>query len=161
MKFRDLKKQLSKNKTIQVDNINTSIVYASFTDRIKALIIDLFMIYIPILYIITYIFMDGKDDFQASQLAPLVGVIIYGLIYSVLVSKFGQTPGKKAYSITIVDSKTHKKIVIFRALWRFFAFLFSATTVFGLFYPLFRDDKKALHDILSGTVVTAFHVEES
>jgi uncharacterized RDD family membrane protein YckC len=153
MKFRDLKKQLSKNKTIQVDKINTSIVYASFTDRIKALITDLFMIYIPILYIITYVFMDGKDDFQASQTAPLIGVILYGLIYSVLLSIFGQTPGKKAYNIQVVDSKTYQRIVIFRAVWRFFAFLFTATTLLGLFLPLFRDDKKALHDILSGTIV--------
>jgi uncharacterized RDD family membrane protein YckC len=160
MKFRDLKKQLSKNKTIQVDKINTSIVYASFTDRIKALITDLFMIYIPILYIITYVFMDGKDDFQSSELAPLLGVTLYGLIYSVLVSKFGQTPGKKAYNIQVVDSKTHQKIVIFRAIWRFFAFLFTATTLLGLFLPLFRDDKKALHDILSGTVVREFDTKE-
>jgi len=34
----------------------------------------MFMIYAPILYIITYLVLDGKEDFQASQLAPLVGV---------------------------------------------------------------------------------------
>ncbi|MDQ7066529.1 MAG: RDD family protein [Sulfurimonas sp.] len=119
-------------------------------DRIKALITDLFMIYMPILYIITYIFMDGADDFKSSQLAPFIGVLIYGLIYSVLLAKFGQTPGKKAYDIQVVDSKSHQKIVIFRAFWRFLCFIFSATTLLGLLLPLFRKDKKSLHDILSG-----------
>lgn len=158
MRFRDLKKQSTKNN--QSKKIDTDIVYASFTDRIKALITDLFMIYIPILYVITYIFMDGKDDFQASQIAPLIGVVLYGLIYSVLLSLFGQTPGKKAYNIQVVDSKTYQRIVIFRSIWRFFAFLFTATTLLGLFLPLFRDDKKALHDILSGTVVREFDIKK-
>ena len=135
------------------------IIYASYPDRIKALITDLFMIYIPILYIITYIFMDGKDDFQSSTLAPLIGVVLYGLIYAVLVSKFGQTPGKKAYNIEIVDSKCHQKITIYRAIWRFFTFILSATTLVGLLLPLIRKDKKSLHDILSGTVVRA--IEEN
>ncbi|MDQ7060310.1 MAG: RDD family protein [Sulfurimonas sp.] len=153
MRFRNLKKQ-SKNKP-ETKTVET-IIYATYPNRIKALITDLFMIYMPILYIITYVFMDGADDFKSSQLAPFVGVLTYALIYSVLLAKFGQTPGKKAYDIQVVDSKSHQKIVIFRAFWRFICFIFSATTFFGLLLPLFRKDKKSLHDILSGTIVRAF-----
>lgn len=151
MRFRDLKKQ--SNVNTKVNKVDANIKYASFTARIKALITDLFMIYIPILYIITYVFMDGKDDFQSSELAPFIGVLIYGLIYSVLLSKFGQTPGKKAYDIEVLDAKTYQRISIFRAIWRFITFLFSATTLLGLLLPLYTKDKKALHDILSGTIV--------
>ncbi len=150
MRFRDLKKQSTKNNHIKENK--PSVEYARFTDRIKALITDLFMIYAPILYIITYVFLDGKDDFQASQLAPFIGVSIYGLIYAVLISKFGQTPGKKAYTIKVVDIKTYENIGFFRSLFRFIAFLFTATTLLGLFLPFYRKDNRALHDLLANTI---------
>jgi len=153
MRFRDLKKQSTKSN--QIKENKSSVNYARYTDRIKALITDLFMIYAPILYIITYVFLDGKEDFQASQLAPLIGVSIYGLIYAMLVAKFGQTPGKKAYLIKIVDTKTYENINFFRSLIRFIAFLFTATTVLGLFLPFYRKDNKALHDLISNTTVIA------
>ncbi len=153
MRFREIKKQSQKNKKIK--NTQPNIAYARYTDRIKAFITDMFMIYAPILYIITYVFLDGKEDFQASQMAPLIGVSIYGLIYAMLVAKFGQTPGKKAYTIKIVDYKTHKNIGFFRAIIRFIAFLFTATTLLGLFLPFYRKDNRALHDLLCNTVVEA------
>ncbi len=151
MRFRDLKKQAHKNN--QIKRKDSTVTYASYIDRVKAFITDMFMIYGPILYVMAYVVMDGKDDFQSSQLAPLVGVTLYGLIYAILLSKFGQTPGKKAYTIKVVDFKTHKNISFFRALFRFVAFLFSATIFFGLLVPLFRKDKRALHDLLISTAV--------
>lgn len=150
MRFRNLKKQIN---TSEPTKVGERVIFARFTDRIKALIIDLFMIYIPTLYIITYIVMDGKESFQSSELAPFIGVLIYGIIYAVLLAIYGQTPGKKAYNIQVVDSKKHENIMLFRGIWRFFTFLFTATTLLGLFLPLIRKDKKALHDILSGTIV--------
>jgi uncharacterized RDD family membrane protein YckC len=152
MRFRDLKKQKNfEDKKVKKEQ--NKIHYARYTDRIKAFITDMFMIYAPILYIITYVFLDGKNEFQSSQLAPLIGVTLYGIIYAVLVSKLAQTPGKKAYTIKIVDDKTHKNISFLRALWRFISFLFSATTFIGLLFPFYRKDKKSLHDIMSSTVV--------
>jgi uncharacterized RDD family membrane protein YckC len=147
MRFRKLKKQTKQKKEPKV-----KIVYASYPDKIKALITDMFMIYAPILYLIAYVVMDGKDAFQSSQIAPLAGVTLYGLIYAVLISKFGQTPGKKAYNLKVVDDKTYENISFFRALFRFVAFLFSATILLGLLTPFYRKDKKALHDILCNTV---------
>jgi len=151
MRFRDLKKQsIQQNKT---DKNKPKVTYARFVDRIKALITDLFMIYAPILYIITYVFLNGKEDFQSSQIAPLIGVSIYGLIYAMLISKFGQTPGKKAYLIKVVDSTSGEHINFFRAIIRFIAFLFTATTILGLFLPFYRKDNKALHDLICNTLV--------
>ena len=149
MRFRDLKKQ---KKHTQTQHKQKTLYYASYPDRIKAFITDMFMIYAPILYFLTYVVMGGKDDFQSSQLAPLVGVTMYGIIYAVLIAKFGQTPGKKAYDIMVVDDTTHEKIGIFRAFIRFVAFLFSATILLGLLTPFYRKDKKALHDIIASTV---------
>ena len=151
MRFRKLKKQKTKSqiKKEQKDGV----VYARYADRVKALITDMFMIYTPILYVITYVFMGGKDAFLDSQLAPLIGMLIYGLIYSVLLTKLAQTPGKKAYTMKVVDYRTHKNISFFRALLRYFAFLFSATILFGALTPFYRKDNRALHDLIAKTVV--------
>ncbi len=148
-KLKQMKKQIKQHKS----ELQSEVTYARYTDRIKAFITDMFMIYAPILYIITYVFLGGKEDFQASQLAPLVGVSIYGFIYAILLTKLAQTPGKKAYIIKVVDVKTHKNISFFQALWRFIAFLITATTLLGLFLPFYRKDKRALHDLMAGTVV--------
>ena len=150
MRFRNLKKQ-SRQQNDKKEKLPTP-PYARTVDKIKAFITDMFMIYAPILYIIAYVVMGGKDEFQSSQLAPLIGVTLYGLIYAVLISKFGQTPGKKAYTIKVVDDTTHENISFFRALFRFLAFLFSATILLGLFTGFYRKDKKSLHDIICNTI---------
>ena len=152
MRFRDLKKHQNKIKHQQE---SVKYTYAKYIDRVKALITDMFMIYAPILYLITYVIMNGKDEFQSSQLAPLMAITLYGLVYAVLVSKFGQTPGKKAYNIKVVDEKTGENISFVRAFCRFVAFLFSATVLLGLLVPFYRKDKKALHDIICKTLVVA------
>jgi len=149
MRFRDLKKQQKRQQSNAKEQQFRTV---SYPDKIKALITDMFMIYAPILYIITYGVMGGKDAFQASQLAPLLGVTFYGIVYAILIAKFGQTPGKKAYTMKVVDAKTLKPIGFFRAFCRFIAFLFSATILFGVLLPLFRKDKKALHDIMCSTI---------
>jgi uncharacterized RDD family membrane protein YckC len=151
MRFRNIKKSIKHTET----KTRPRYIYATYPQRVKAFITDLFMIYAPILYIIAYVVMSGKDDFQSSQAAPLMGVTLYGVIYAVLIGKFGQTPGKKAYEIKVVDDKSGEHIGFFRALWRFFLFLFTATTMLGLFLPLYRRDKKALHDLICGTFVVA------
>ncbi|PLY16668.1 MAG: RDD family protein [Sulfurimonas sp.] len=151
MRFRELKKNKKPTQLKEPQKFT----YAPYSYRVKAFITDMFMIYAPILYIITYIFMDGKDDFQSSQLAPLIGVTLYGVIYAFLLSRFGQTPGKKAYDIKVLNSTNGENITFIKALFRFVAFLFTATTVLGLFLPFYRKDKKALHDLICGTVVVA------
>lgn len=147
MRFRKLKQQ-TKQKKEPKKNIH----YASYPDRIKALITDIFMIYAPILYLIAYVILGSKEAFQSSQAAQFSGVFLYGLIYALLLWKFGQTPGKKAYDIKVVDDRTLKSISFVRAFARFVAFLFSATIVVGLLTPFYRKDKKALHDILCHTI---------
>ncbi|MDD5157543.1 RDD family protein [Sulfurimonas sp.] len=149
MKFRELKK---KSKT-KKETVLPKYIYAPYSFRVKSFIVDLFMIYAPILYTITYVIMNGKDDFQSSQLAPLAGVTTYAFVYALLLSRFGQTPGKKAYDMKVVDDKSGKNISFARALFRFVAFLFTATTLLGLIVPFYRKDKKALHDLVCRTIV--------
>jgi len=148
MRFRKLKKQSKQTKNPDIKTVP----YARISDKIKAFITDMFMIYIPILYIITYLIMGGKDEFQASNIAPFLGVSMYGLIYSLFLMKSGQTPGKKAYTIKVVDNKTFENLSFLRAFFRFFVFLISATILIGLVVPFFRKDRKFIHDLVCNTV---------
>jgi len=152
MRFRNLKKQSKQLDKIKQD-LKQKYRYARFVDRVKALITDMFMIYAPILYAITYVVLNGKDDFQSSQIAQLSGVLLYGVIYAILLSRSGQTPGKKAYEIKVVDAKTGKNLSFFRAFVRFVAFLLSATILLGLFVQFFRKDNRTLHDLIAGSIV--------
>jgi uncharacterized RDD family membrane protein YckC len=154
MRFRKLKKRLNANKE-KVRDSRDMVAYAAIVDRIKAFVTDMFMIYVPILYLLAYVIMDGKEDFQSSLWAPLAGVLAYGLIYSFFLYKFGQTPGKKAYEIKVVDAKTRKNVTFAQAMLRFASFLFSATILLGLIVPFYRKDKRSLHDLIANTVVLA------
>ena len=87
--------------------------------------------------------MGSKEAFLESDLAPFLAVSIYGVIYSVLISKFGQTPGKKAYELKVVDAKSEKNLSFIRAFYRFIMLL----------VVLYRKDKKSLHDLVCGTMV--------
>ena len=152
MNFKKLKKQI-KSQDTNTKKIKHKYIYARYSDRIKAFITDMFMIYMPIMYFITYIVLNGKEDFQGSEVGPFIAVSIYALIYATLLTKFGQTPGKKAYDLKVVDDKTGEYIGFFKSLFRYFMFLLTATTLIGAILPFYRKDKKALHDLICGTLV--------
>ena len=158
MRFRNIKNNNNKKKH---NKQNKKAKIAKNLDRIKAFITDMFMIYIPILYIITYIFMDGKDDFLSSDIAPLLAVSVYGFIYSLLISKFGQTPGKKAYDIKVVDIRSGENLTFIKSLYRFILFLISAVSLIGLMLPLYRKDNRTLHDLICGSVVIVYRTNEN
>lgn len=66
----------------------------------------------------------------------------------------GATPGKKFLHIKIVDAKTFQNIDNKQAITRSFGYI-ASTLIFliGFFMVAFREDKRALHDLLAGTVV--------
>jgi uncharacterized RDD family membrane protein YckC len=121
--------------------------------RFKAFITDMFMLMMPIMYITTYMVLDGKEAFQASEVARWSGALIFGLIVIAFWLKAGQTPGMRSQSIKVVRFTNEEKITFIQALIRYLLFLFSAVTVLLLFVPLFRKDRMMFHDILSGTKI--------
>ena len=147
-RFRELKKGSNNSKQTQ----NSSVVYARYTDRIKAFITDLFMIYTPLLYAITYVVLGSKESFQNSFWGPFSAVLLYGIIYALFIAKTGQTPGKKAYKIKVVDADTHEEISFVRALARFVAFLFGVTILIGVLFPFYNKKRQALHDMIANTI---------
>jgi uncharacterized RDD family membrane protein YckC len=154
-RWRDVKKgKITPKPQKKGKELNSEIFScASPLRRIKAFITDMFMIMMPIMYITTYIIMNGKDDFQASNIAHWITTAIYGaIIISFWVFK-GQTPGFKAYDIILVDDKTKQKLGWLKATLRYIAFLISAVSIVGVLLPFFRKDKKTFQDLLMQTSV--------
>ena len=122
--------------------------YATFWERGKAQVIDTFMIYLPLLYFLTYVVIGSAQGFRDSNWGPFVAVLIYGLIVALLMALKGQ----KAYDLW-VRRENNQPITFLFALLRFFLFLISGVTIIGILMPLWRKDKSTLHDLLLKTRV--------
>ena len=160
-RWRDAKKGNIKSTTKKVEEIVdipkglcTTPLY-----RIKAFITDMFMIMMPIMYLTTYVIMDGADSFKNSDMAHWISMIIYGLVTVIFWVKKGQTPGFKAYDLKLIDDNTGKTLGYGLSVARYMMFILSAVSIVGALLPFFRKDKKTLQDILMQTSVV--RVEES
>lgn len=151
-RWRDVKQGNLKEDEVSSTEEN-SLPSAPIGHRIKAFIVDMFMIMMPIMYVTTYLILDGKDDFQGSDEARWITAFVFGLIIVLFWIIKGQTPGYKAYSIKLLDNETKRTISLPKAILRYFIFLMSATTILPAFIPFFRKDKKTIQDILTKTTV--------
>ena len=120
--------------------------------RFKAFVIDLFMIYTPILYIVTYFILGSKEALWANQGAVLSCWALYGGIDSLLCSTLSQTPGMRAQELVLVG-KEGQKVGFFRCFIRFFSWLVSLGLVFGFVFPFFRKDRLSFQDWLCQTKI--------
>ena len=127
----------------------TRLFCAYLPNRIKAFLVDMFLIMMPIMYFTTYVIMEGKDDFQGSETARWVTSLLFGAVVVFFWQKNGQTPGSKAYDLKVVDGKTREILSLKQALVRYVLFIVSAVSIVGLLVPFFRKDRKTLHDLLS------------
>ncbi len=162
-RWRDTKKsnteKQNKTKNIDKDSKNKEtvakayIISASPLFRIKAFITDMFMIMMPIMYITTYLIIDGAESFKGSENARWITMIVYGLITVIFWVRKGQTPGFKAYDLRLIDDNTKRPISFGLAVARYMLFIISAITIVGALLPFFRKDKKTLQDILMQTSV--------
>ncbi|CAD7288009.1 RDD family protein [Campylobacter suis] len=126
-------------------------IIAPITSRIKAFVIDMFIIMMPILYIATYVVLDGKDEFLHSQLTIGVCQALFGVICALFFTLKAQTPGYKAQQIYLINLKTGRKISLIHAIFRYICFVLAGFSVVGLLICFFRKDRLNLHDILTST----------
>ena len=117
--------------------------------RVKASIIDLFIIGMPILYATAYLLLDGKEAFLQNQLAIFGANSLISFIMCLFFSIKAQTPGYKAQEIYLINLQTGKKISLFHAILRQICFVFAGFSVIGLCLCFFRKDKLNLHDIIT------------
>lgn len=137
--------------TKPVQNGKQKFVKASVFARLKAFLLDIFLLAIPPLYILTYLVLDGKEDFQKSQIVIAVFWLLYGVVTSLFFAFKAQTPGYKAQNLYAVqtDGKT-------ASFWRYllrYALFVLLFTFGGSLLAFFRKDRRNAHDILSKTVV--------
>ncbi|NOR55744.1 MAG: RDD family protein [Sulfurovum sp.] len=159
-RFRDLKQgkintetEVSSKKSPKKQD-ETQSHYASSRDKIKAFLTDAFMIVMPILYVVIYFVMDGREDFAQHRvfgwlafLGPLV------LVQTAFMYFTGQTPGYRAYNITLIDERTQSKPSLFVIVFRNLSAVLSLFTLLGWALMFFRKDSKTLHDLLSATAL--------
>jgi uncharacterized RDD family membrane protein YckC len=151
MRWRDIKQNKIPEKK-ELKKSKNSIPYARIPDKIKAFITDTFLLAMPIFYIVIYLVMGDREGF-AEHISEgwlyILGPL--GVILTLFYVISGQTPGMKAYNIKVIDNKTGEKPSGISAILRFFFFNIVLFSFFALFVSFFREDRRGLHDLFSGT----------
>ncbi len=153
-RFRDIKQGKVQEETSKVKSISKNDDYASVGLKIKAFLTDAFMLLMPIMYVVFYLVMDGREDFAEHKLLGWLYILLPLIVVQTLFMHLtGQTPGYRAYNITLIDENTKKKPSLFVIIFRNLAAVLSFFTLLGWALMFFRKDKKTLHDLLSATAV--------
>ena len=129
---------------------SSSYVLASLSKRLKAFVIDSFMLLMPILYIVFYLVFGSREGFaQQMFMGWLLVLIPFGIATSLFLALKGQTPGYKAYDITLAHLKTLQRPSLKVILFRYMLFIVTCASVVGLLLPFLRKDRLGIYDILS------------
>ena len=158
-RFRDVKQgnvkteSSTKTKKQKVKNNNTE-HYASAGLKIKAFLTDSFMLVMPIMYVVFYLIMGGREGFAAHKALGWLYILIpLVIVQTIFMFKTGQTPGYRAYNLSIIDEHTKERPSLFMLLFRNLSALLSLSTFIGWIMMFFRKDSKTLHDLLTATAV--------
>ncbi len=128
--------------------------YASVGLKIKAFLTDAFMLLMPIMYVVFYLVMDGREGFAENKMLGWFYILLPLVIVQTIFMYFtGQTPGYRAYNITLIDENSKEKPSLFIIIFRNLAAILSFFTLLGWALMFFRKDNKTLHDLLSATAV--------
>jgi uncharacterized RDD family membrane protein YckC len=153
-RFRAVKQGKVQKESPKIKPESTNENYASVGEKIKAFLTDAFMLLMPIMYVVFYLIMDGREGFAEHKLLGWFYILIpLVIVQTIFMVKTGQTPGYRAYNITLIDEHTKEKPSLFIILFRNLAALLSFFTIFGWLLMFFRKDNKTLHDLLSATAV--------
>lgn len=153
-RFRDVKQGKAKESSSNIKFNKPTIHYASSGLKIKAFLTDAFMLVMPIMYIVFYLVMDGREGFAAHKLLGWIAILIPLVIVQTLFMYYSaQTPGYRAYNLKVIDITTQQKPSLFAILFRNLCAILSLFTIVGWIMMFFRKDSKTLHDLLSATAV--------
>ena len=153
-RFRDIKQ--GKSTVVQEEEKDTfeENNYAPVSIKIKAFLTDAFMLVMPIMYVVFYLIMDGREGFAEDKFLGWVYILLpLIVVQTIFMSVSGQTPGYRAYNITLIDEKTKKKPTPFVIAFRNLSAILSLFTLIGWALMFFRKDNKTLHDLLSATAI--------
>jgi uncharacterized RDD family membrane protein YckC len=156
-RWRDIKKGDIQNKSYKTtinNTATTSCCNVPLLVRFKAFITDTFMLTMPLIYIVFYFVMGSREEFALHKMMGWVYILMphFILIFSLWYFK-QQTPGLKAYELSLVDSNTGQKPSVVSLINRYIQTLISIFLILPLFYPYINKQKKTFQDILSGTCI--------
>jgi len=150
-RIRDVKQgKLLKKQTPSTSSLS----YAKASQKIKAFLTDSFMLMMPILYVVIYIVMGGREGFEEQKALGWVYIFVpLVIVQTLFMIKTAQTPGYRAYNIQIINDISGGKPSVFIILFRNLCAVLSFFSVFGWMMMFFRKDAKTLHDLLSRTAI--------
>jgi uncharacterized RDD family membrane protein YckC len=154
-RFRDVKKGKVRPIEKEEKEVKGSISFAPNIQKIKSAITDSFMLLMPIMYIVFYLVMDGREGFAEHKLEGWIYILVpFILVQSLFMFKGnGQTPGYRNYNLKVVDMETLETPPLSKIVLRNLSMLLSIVTIFGWLMMFLRKDRRGLHDLLSGTAV--------
>ena len=119
-----------------------------FWARFFAVVIDLIVLGI-VDALLGFLLFDGPQSNESS----LLTLLIYAGYYTLGVSMFSTTLGKRAINAYVLRPDG-SKVSVLRAFGRWLAYIPSALLLFiGFLIVAFREDKRGWHDRLSDTIV--------
>lgn len=155
-RFRDTKQ----NRATKIEEIEKpTIPFAPLGIKAKAFLTDIFMLMMPFFYISVYLIFDGLKDVANHRLEAWAYVLIpFLIILTIFMLKDeGRTPGARAQGLKVIEFHSLNSPSLFSIIFRNFSLLFSLFIPIFWFLPLFRKDKRTLHDLLSATCVIVDH----
>lgn len=89
-------------------------------------------------------------SYQIQIAESLVEVVVYLIYYTVFHARLGATPGKKLFSLSVIDAQTGSKLSLRKSTARTLCYLVSYLPVgAGFFMSAFHPSKLTLHDQLT------------
>jgi len=137
-RFRDVKQGKGKESVVEEVSSVNKWDYASSGSKIKAFLTDSFMLVMPIMYVVFYLIMGGREGFAEHKALGWIYILVPLIIaQTIFMFKTGQTPGYRAYNLILIDDFTGEKPSLFIILFRNLCAVLSLFTLGLLFSPLF------------------------
>ena len=120
--------------------------------RFRALLVDIFLIYVPILYLF-YFMLGSKEAFLNNSFVPSFCTFLFGFIQALFLAKKAQSPGFRAYDLYLIDINTGGKLSFLKIILRYIIFIVSFGVLIGFFVSFLRKDTLSLHDVLTQSCI--------
>lgn len=150
-KWREIKQGKKADTQVSMSEQVQSTPSAPLSSRLKAFLTDTFLITTPIFYVVIYLIMGSGEAFAQDRTSGWLMILIaHSAVILFFWYKKAQTPGMKAYDIKLVNNQ-EKALNFLQILIRYLATLFAVISLFLLFLPFFRKDKRTFQDLFSNT----------
>lgn len=131
--------------------------YANFDLRLLALVIDYFIIFMcyAVLILISFFFIEGKEERITVFTAPLVLIFVVKFIYGSIAEagKARATIGKRLAGITVTTLAGDRMSVRTSFLRNITKIISALPLFFGYFYSFLNKKNQCFHDLIANTLV--------